>query len=173
MKRKIKNLREKITHEDTLYYRNIVSNYSKQQKEKAWEETDYLRDYSGSLEDRLYLHENIGVPYEITCTSKACRIYGGRTEVNIENIGRIDLITKFEGVDYIIESKVLSSWKHALGQVLAYYHTFNAGKHKYLPAIALLKQNYCDISLDTVKKVCNPLGVTVMTLSNKGELRIV
>lgn len=40
----------------------------------------------------------------------------GKTEIVVENIGRLDILTN----DEIIEVKEFSKWKHAIGQILSY-----------------------------------------------------
>jgi hypothetical protein len=79
-------------------------------------------------------------------------------EVSAGGAGFVDILTPTE----IIEVKEVHSWKHALGQVLAYKAALNDPKRT--PRIHLFRRNgeymtYEDVEL--VCKVCETLGVRV------------
>lgn len=171
MKKKINRIKENLTKEEINHYEQQVKNFSETQYWDKYRETEYLRDYSGRLAMKLAIHENLGLPYELSCTKKAQLKYGGTIEILVPGVGRIDLLTRFQGVDYMVEAKNIRDWKHAIGQILCYNHCFENGRHAYQPAIALLKQRYTrDVSIAKVLDMCYTYGITPFYLSRNGEL---
>jgi hypothetical protein len=76
----------------------------------------------------------------------------GKTEVVIEGIGRIDILTKKE----IIEVKRVSGWKSAIGQVKSY--------GKYYPKHRLRVHLFGDMTerrLKTIQEHCKDEGITL------------
>lgn len=83
---------------------------------------------------------------------------GGRREVQC-SLGRVDLVTGNE----IVEVKTITSWKHALGQVLAYRSCFD----NYGARIHLFSQGDGQIvDVTAIYRLCEPLGVRVTLTDN-------
>ncbi len=71
-------------------------------------------------------------------------------EFHVEHVGFIDILTK----DCVIEVKELDSWKHALGQVLAYSAALPGNRKK---RIHLFKRDGSSIDpaeLEIVERIC-------------------
>lgn len=81
---------------------------------------------------------------------KLARESRGRTEVHIDKVGRIDILTETE----IIEVKNTKGWKSAIGQIKSYGQYYP--KHKM--RIHLFGK-LTESKLETIQRVCNQEGI--------------
>lgn len=77
---------------------------------------------------------------------KLARELEGKTEVHIDKVGRIDILTKTE----IIEVKNTEGWKSAIGQIKSYGQYYP--KHKMR---VHLFGKLTESKLETIQRVCN------------------
>jgi len=77
---------------------------------------------------------------------------GGKTEVFIDKVGRIDVLTNTE----IIEVKNTKGWKSAIGQIKSYGQYYP--KHKMR---VHLFGKLTESKLETIQRVCNLEGITL------------
>lgn len=121
----------------------------------------YVKSKLAARKSRLrhseYLSTILNKGNEKECVYQAyCKdTFGGKREVTVPGVGRIDLLTS----DTVIEVKCKSLWKAALGQVLAYAVSYPG----YKKAIALTPDN-SPYRKDVVEKVCSNYGVSVIWL---------
>lgn len=80
------------------------------------------------------------------------RELGGKTEVYIDKVGRIDVLTNTE----IIEVKNTKGWKSAIGQIKSYGQYYP--KHKMR---VHLFGKLTESKLETIQRVCNLEGITL------------
>ncbi|GCA82707.1 hypothetical protein MiHa_00658 [Microcystis aeruginosa NIES-2522] len=83
---------------------------------------------------------------------KLARELGGKTEVYIDKVGRIDVLTNTE----IIEVKNTKGWKSAIGQIKSYGQYYP--KHKMR---VHLFGKLTESKLETIQRVCNLEGITL------------
>jgi hypothetical protein len=83
---------------------------------------------------------------------KLARELGGKTEVYIDKVGRIDVLTNTE----IIEVKNTKGWKSAIGQIKSYGQYYP--KHKMR---VHLFGKLTESRLETIQRVCNLEGITL------------
>lgn len=90
------------------------------------------------------------VEAQVQADLAAC-LEGAKTEVSTP-VGRIDILTEYE----VIEVKRYASWKHALGQAIA-YSVFYPQKHPRIHLVGRVNKE----ERMTIEYVCNKVGVAV------------
>ena len=108
-----------------------------------------LDQYLSTLFNLAYAKE---FAYRDMCQYK----YGGKTEVTVPGIGRIDVLTD----DRVIEVKNIQTWKGGLGQVLSYSEFYP----NHTPTLALTPNSKSNYSPELIEKICNKFGVEVVFL---------
>jgi hypothetical protein len=81
---------------------------------------------------------------------KLARELRGKTEVHIDKVGRVDILTQTE----IIEVKNTKGWKSAIGQIKSYGQYYP--KHKMR---VHLFGKLTESKLETIQRVCNLEGI--------------
>ncbi|MEO0803019.1 MAG: hypothetical protein AAFY57_12170 [Cyanobacteria bacterium J06642_2] len=83
---------------------------------------------------------------------KLARKLGGETEVHIDQLGKIDILTRTE----IIEVKNAKNWKHAIGQITVYGQHYPDRK-KRIHLFGRLTQS----KLAVIQKACGETDVNL------------
>jgi hypothetical protein len=113
-----------------------------------------IRNFINQL-NGIVIEPEINAPLEGTeawYRDKLARELGGKIEVHIDKVGRIDVLTKTE----IIEVKNTKGWKSAIGQIKSY--------GKYYPKHKMrihLFGKLTESKLETIQALCNQEGVTL------------
>ena len=113
-----------------------------------------IRDFINQL-NGIVIEPEINAPVKGTeawYRDKLARELGGKTEVYIDKVGRIDVLTNTE----IIEVKNTKGWKSAIGQIKSYGQYYP--KHKMR---VHLFGKLTESKLETIKRVCNLEGITL------------
>ncbi|MFM7352010.1 MAG: hypothetical protein ACKO1G_02835, partial [Microcystis aeruginosa] len=113
-----------------------------------------IRDFINQLNGTV-IEPEINTPVKGTeawYRDKLAREVGGKTEVYIDKVGRIDVLTNTE----IIEVKNTKGWKSAIGQIKSYGQYYP--KHKMR---VHLFGKLTESKLETIKRVCNLEGITL------------
>lgn len=111
-----------------------------------------IRNFINQLNGIVVEHE-INAPLEGTeawYRDKLAKELGGKTEIHIDKVGRVDILTKTE----IIEVKNTKGWKSAIGQIKSYGQYYP--KHKM--RIHLFGK-LTESKLETIQKVCSLEGI--------------
>jgi hypothetical protein len=82
--------------------------------------------------------------------AKLAKKYNADVEIETE-VGMIDMLTNTE----IIEIKVASKWKHALGQIISYGEFYPSHKKK------IILFGKVEVNIETIKKICIKFDVEV------------
>lgn len=107
-----------------------------------------ISEYISTLVNKNYEKESA---YQAKCQE----MFGGKREITVPGIGRIDLLTS----DMVIEVKCKYLWKAALGQVLAYAVNYPG----YKRAIALTPDD-SPYKKEVIEEVCSKYQVSVIWL---------
>ncbi|KAB0242083.1 MAG: hypothetical protein O9324_21890 [Microcystis sp. LE19-84.1B] len=113
-----------------------------------------IRDFINQL-NGIVIEPEINAPVKGTeawYRDKLARELGGKTEVYIDKVGRIDVLTNTE----IIEVKNTKGWKSAIGQIKSYGQYYP--KHKMR---VHLFGKLTESKLETIQRVCNLEGITL------------
>lgn len=113
-----------------------------------------IRDFINQL-NGIVIEPEINTPVKGTeawYRDKLARELGGKTEVYIDKVGRIDVLTNTE----IIEVKNTKGWKSAIGQIKSYGQYYP--KHKMR---VHLFGKLTESKLETIQRVCNLEGITL------------
>ncbi|BCU09768.1 hypothetical protein [Microcystis aeruginosa] len=113
-----------------------------------------IRDFINQL-NGIVIEPEINAPVKGTeawYRDKLARELGGKTEVYIDKVGRIDVLTNTE----IIEVKNTKSWKSAIGQIKSYGQYYP--KHKMR---VHLFGKLTESKLETIQRVCKLEGITL------------
>ena len=113
-----------------------------------------IRDFINQL-NGIVIEPEINTPVKGTeawYRDKLARELGGKTEVYIDKVGRIDVLTNTE----IIEVKNTKGWKSAIGQIKSYGQYYP--KHKMR---VHLFGKLTESRLETIQRVCNLEGITL------------
>ena len=113
-----------------------------------------IRDFINQL-NGIVIEPEINAPVKGTeawYRDKLARELGGKTEVYIDKVGRIDVLTNTE----IIEVKNTKGWKSAIGQIKSYGQYYP--KHKIR---VHLFGKLTESKLETIQRVCNLEGITL------------
>ena len=113
-----------------------------------------IRDFINQL-NGIVIEPEINAPVKGTeawYRDKLARELGGKTEVYIDKVGRIDVLTNTE----IIEVKNTKGWKSAIGQIKSYGQYYP--KHKIR---VHLFGKLTESRLETIQRVCNLEGITL------------
>ncbi len=113
-----------------------------------------IRDFINQL-NGIVIEPEINAPIKGTeawYRDKLARELGGKTEVYIDKVGRIDVLTNTE----IIEVKNTKGWKSAIGQIKSYGQYYP--KHKMR---VHLFGKLTESKLETIQRVCNLEGITL------------
>lgn len=111
-----------------------------------------IRNFINQL-NGIVVEPEINAPLEGTeawYRDKLARELEGKTEVHIDKVGRVDILTKTE----IIEVKNTKGWKSAIGQIKSYGQYYP--KHKMR---VHLFGKLTESKLETIQKVCNLEGI--------------
>ena len=113
-----------------------------------------IRDFINQL-NGIVIEPEINAPVKGTeawYRDELARELGGKTEVYIDKVGRIDVLTNTE----IIEVKNTKGWKSAIGQIKSYGQYYP--KHKMR---VHLFGKLTESKLETIQRVCNLEGITL------------
>ncbi|GCE61508.1 hypothetical protein ACQY1Y_05040 [Microcystis ichthyoblabe FBCC-A1114] len=113
-----------------------------------------IRDFINQV-NGIVIEPEINTPVKGTeawYRDKLARELGGKTEVYIDKVGRIDVLTNTE----IIEVKNTKGWKSAIGQIKSYGQYYP--KHKMR---VHLFGKLTESKLETIQRVCNLEGITL------------
>jgi hypothetical protein len=113
-----------------------------------------IRDFINQL-NGIVIEPEINAPVKGTeawYRDKLARELGGKTEVYIDKVGRIDVLTNTE----IIEVKNTKGWKSAIGQIKSYGQYYP--KHKMR---VHLFGKLTESKLETIQRVCKLEGITL------------
>ena len=77
-------------------------------------------------------------------------------EFHLDGVGFVDILTK----DQIIEVKEVGSWKHALGQVLAYSAALGGNREKRIHLFSRSGEIIDKNDVEVAKRICQRFGVT-------------
>jgi hypothetical protein len=113
-----------------------------------------IRDFINQV-NGIVIEPEINTPVKGTeawYRDKLARELGGKTEVYIDKVGRIDVLTNTE----IIEVKNTKGWKSAIGQIKSYGQYYP--KHKMR---VHLFGKLTESRLETIQRVCNLEGITL------------
>ena len=113
-----------------------------------------IRDFINQL-NGIVIEPEINAPVKGTeawYRDKLARELGGKTEVYIDKVGRIDVLTNTE----IIEVKNTKGWKSAIGQIKSYGQYYP--KHKMR---VHLFGKLTESKLENIQRVCNLEGITL------------
>lgn len=113
-----------------------------------------IRDFINQV-NGIVIEPEINAPVKGTeawYRDKLARELGGKTEVYIDKVGRIDVLTNTE----IIEVKNTKGWKSAIGQIKSYGQYYP--KHKMR---VHLFGKLTESKLETIQRVCNLEGITL------------
>ena len=111
-----------------------------------------IRNFINQL-NGIVIEPEINAPSEGTeawYRDKLAKELGGKTEIHIDQVGRIDILTKAE----IIEVKNIKGWKSAIGQIKSY--------GQYYPNHRMrihLFGKLTESKLKTIQQVCNIEGI--------------
>lgn len=111
-----------------------------------------IRNFINQL-NGIVVEPEINAPLEGTeawYRDKLAKELGGKTEIHIDKVGRIDILTKTE----IIEVKNTKGWKSAIGQIKSYGQSYP--KHKMR---VHLFGKLTESKLETIQKVCKLEGI--------------
>lgn len=111
-----------------------------------------IRNFINQL-NGIVVEPEINAPLEGTeawYRDKLAKELGGKTEIHIDKVGRIDILTKTE----IIEVKNTKGWKSAIGQIKSYGQYYP--KHKMR---VHLFGKLTESKLETIQKVCKLEGI--------------
>ena len=113
-----------------------------------------IRDFINQL-NGIVIEPEINAPVKGTeawYRDKLAGELGGKTEVYIDKVGRIDVLTNTE----IIEVKNTKGWKSAIGQIKSYGQYYP--KHKMR---VHLFGKLTESKLETIQRVCKLEGITL------------
>lgn len=113
-----------------------------------------IRSFINNL-NGIEAETNINAPIQGTeawYRDKLAGELGGKVEVNIKNVGRIDILTKTE----VIEVKNTKDWKSAIGQIKSYGQYYPKHK-KRIHLFGKLTES----KLRTIRNVCELEGITL------------
>jgi hypothetical protein len=113
-----------------------------------------IRDFINQV-NGIVIEPEINTPVKGTedwYRDELARELGGKTEVYIDKVGRIDVLTNTE----IIEVKNTKGWKSAIGQIKSYGQYYP--KHKIR---VHLFGKLTESRLETIQRVCNLEGITL------------
>ena len=113
-----------------------------------------IRDFINQV-NGIVIEPEINTPVKGTeawYRDKLARELGGKTEVYIDKVGRIDVLTNTE----IIEVKNTKGWKSAIGQIKSYGQYYP--KHKMR---VHLFGKLTESKLETIQRVCKLEGITL------------